>query len=123
MIGSSSTWYAMSARFRSSRSSAARAAGSDFGKQLLRGVDDGVGVLALEPRPVVDASPGDRDRAHARRLRGADVEGRVAHVGGVLWADAHPLGGEQQRLGIGLVALGLVAPDHDLEQVAERHVL
>src|SRR5947209_12692769 len=118
MIGSSSTWYAMSARFRSSRSSAARAAGSDFGKQLLRRVDDRVGVLTLEPGAIVDAAPGDRDRAHPRRLRRADVERRVAHVGGLLRADAHPLGREQQRLGVGLVALGLVPSDDDLEQMA-----
>src|SRR2546423_14440724 len=108
MIGSSSTWYAMSARFKSSRSSAARAAGSDFGKQLLRGVDDRVGVLALEPRAVVDTGPCDRDRAHPCRLRRADVERGVAHVGGVLRVDAHPLRREQPRLGVGTVAAGLV---------------
>src|SRR5437763_11178430 len=98
MIGSSSTWYAMSARFRSSRSSAARAAGSDFGKQLLRRVDDRIRMLALEPRAVVDAAPRDRDRVHPRRLRSPDVEWRVSDVGGVLGANAHPLGREQQRL-------------------------
>src|SRR5581483_11386556 len=103
MIGSSSTWYAISARFRSSRSSAARFAGSDDGKQLLRGVDDRVRLLALEPRPVVDATPRDGDREHPRGLRGADVERRVADVRRLPGRSAEPLGGEQQRLRIGLV--------------------
>src|SRR5579864_4378703 len=123
MIGSSSTWYAMSARLRSSRSSAARAAGSDDGKQLLRRVDDRVRLLELEPRAVVDTAPRDGDRPHPRRLRGADVEGRVADIRRLLRPRAKALGGEEQGLGVGLVPLGLVAADDRVEHMPERNVL
>ena len=54
------------------------------GKQLLRRLDDGVRLLRLEPLARVDAAPRDRDRVHARRLRGADVERRVADVDGIV---------------------------------------
>src|SRR5881227_3292766 len=102
MIGSSSTWYAMSARLRMSRSSAARAAAVvllEDAKELLGGVDDRVRLLGLEPRAVVDPAPRHGDGEHPRRLRRADVEGRVADVGGLLRLRAESLGAEKQRLG------------------------
>src|SRR5579884_3794456 len=120
MIGSSSTWYAISARCRSSRSSAARAAGSEDVKELLGGVDDRIGLLRLELRSVVDPAPGDGDRSHPGRLGSAHVERRVADVRGLGRVGAHPLGREQERFGVRLVALRLVAADDGLEQVAYR---
>src|SRR5690348_6334166 len=106
MIGSSSTWYATSARLRTSRSSAARAADVvlEDAKQLLRGVDDRIGVLRLQARTVVYTAPRHRDREHARRLRGADVERRVADVGRLCRVGAESLRREQERLRVGLVA-------------------
>src|SRR5579862_2753343 len=122
MIGASSTWYATSARLRTSRSSAARAAGLEDAKKLLCPVDDHVRLLSLEPRAVVDATPRHRHGEHPRRLRGADVERRVPDVGRLHGIGAEPLGSEQQRLGIRLVPLGLVAADDRLEQMAERDI-
>src|SRR5436305_12700814 len=110
MIGSSSTWYAMRARLRTSRSSAARAAAVvvlEEAKELLGAVDDCVGLFPLEPRAVVDPAPGHGDGEHAGRFRRADVEGRVADVRGRGGVRSEPLGAEQQRLRVGLVLLGL----------------
>jgi hypothetical protein len=85
-------------------------------------VDDRVGLLGVEPSPVVDPAPRHGDREHARRLRRADVERRVADVGGLGRVRCEPLGAEQERLRVGLVSLGLVPADDRLEEVAERHV-
>src|SRR5579862_1144151 len=108
------------ARLRSSRSSAAR---SEGGKQLLRRVDDRVRMLVLEARAVVDPPPRHRDRSHAGRLRRPDVERRVADVHRLARRRPEALGGDEQRLRVGLVPLGLV-PAHDrVEHVPERNVL
>src|SRR4029079_15936141 len=125
MIGSSSTWYAMRARLRTSRSSAARAAAVvvlEDAKELLGTVDDRVGLFGLEARAVVDPSPRHRHGEHARGLGGSDVEGRGADVRGRSRIRPEPLGGEQERLRIRLVPLRLVPADDRLEQVAERDV-
>src|SRR5581483_7922365 len=121
MIGSSSTWYAMSARLRTSRSSAARAATVvvlEEAKELLGVVDDRVGLLRLEAHAIVDPAPRHGDREHPGGLRRPDVEGRVADVGGCGRVRSKPLGTEKERLGIRLVPLGLVAADDCLEEVA-----
>src|SRR5579864_8227481 len=120
MIGSSSTWYAINARFSRSRSSAARARASEMLKQLPGRVDDCVRLLALEAPPVVNAAPGDGNRVHAGGFRGPDVERRVADVGGLGRLRVHALRGEKQGLGIGLVLLRLVAADDRLEEVRDR---
>src|SRR5436190_3147315 len=125
MIGSSSTWNAMTARLRTSRSSAARASaveGLEDAKELLGRVDDRVGLPGVEPSPVVDPAPRHCDGEHARRLRRADVERRVADVGGLGGVRSESLGAEQERLRVGLVSLGLVPADDRLEEVAERDV-
>src|SRR4051794_39633523 len=114
MTGASSTWYAIEASFSCSRSSFAR---SESVVELIGGVDDCGRPFGLELRAVVDPSPGDRDRVHVRGLRGADVERRVADVGAIHWCNAETLCGEQQRLGIRLVQLGLVAADEGLQQI------
>src|SRR5437763_13265647 len=111
MTGVSSTWYAMSARLRTSRSSAARTFGSDMLEQLGRGVDDRIRLRLLELRTVVDATPRDGDRMHPGGLRSEHVERRIADVGRLCGVGAHPLRREQQRLRIRLVPLGLVAAD------------
>src|SRR6476469_7860223 len=125
MIGSSSTWYAMRARLRTSRSSAARAAAVvvlEDAKELLRRVDDRVGLLRFKPRAVVDTAPGHGDGEHPRCLGCPDVERRVAHVGGRSGVRSEPLGAEQERLRVRLVPLGLVPADARLEEMAERDV-
>src|SRR3954470_14465426 len=121
MTGASSTWYAINARCSVSRSSAARFAGSEDGKQLLRRLDDGVRLLAVEPRAVVNPTPGHRDREHAGRLSGTNVERRIAHIRGLARVGVHSPGAEEQRLGIGLVLRGLVTAHDRLEEVSERH--
>src|SRR3954471_9143282 len=125
MIGSSSTWYAMRARLRTSRNSEARAAAVvvlEDAKELLGRVDDRVGLFSLESRSVVDPAPRHRDGEHARRLRCADVEGRVADVGGAGGGGSEPLCPEEQRRRVGLAPRGLVAADDRLEQMAKRDV-
>ena len=115
----------MRARLRTSRSSAARASAVEVledAKELLRRVDDRVGLLRFEPRAVVDPAPGHGDGEHPRRLRRADVERRVADVGGLGGVRSEPLGAEQERLRVGLVPLGLVPADDRLEEMAERDV-
>src|SRR5215467_10801315 len=124
MMGASSTWYAMSARLRSSRNSAARAGSVvvlEDAKELLGGVDDRVGLLGLEPVALVDPAPRDGDGEHARRLRRTDVEGRVADVRRGVGVGAEALRREEERLRIGLVPLGLAAADDGLEEMSERH--
>src|SRR5215471_4302528 len=100
MIGASSTWYAMSARLSTSRSSAARAAAEvvlEDAKELLGRVDDRVGLLRLEPRPLVDPPPRHGDGEHPRCLRSANVEGRIADVGRAGRIGCQTLGREQER--------------------------
>src|SRR5919197_1925428 len=120
MTGSSSTWYAIKARWSSSRSSVARASTLEVLKQLLRRVHDRVRLLALEPVAVVDPAPCDRDGVHPGSARGAQVERRVPHVCAALRLDGHALRRDQQRLRVGLVPLRLVPSDDRLEEVAER---
>src|SRR5439155_16159597 len=103
-----------------SRSSAARVAGSEEVKQLLRGVGDRVGLLPLELLTIVDPPPRDRDGMHARGLRRAQVERRVADVCGPARLGVHPFRSEEQRLRIRLVPFGFVTADNRLEEVAER---
>src|SRR3954470_202787 len=103
MIGVSSTWYAMRARLRTSRNSAARAAAVvvlEEAKELLGTVDDGVGVFRLESRAVVDPAPRHGNGEHPRRLGGTDVEGRVADVGGRGGGGSGPFGAQQERAGV-----------------------
>src|SRR6266566_8062605 len=122
MIGVSSTWYAMRARLRTSRSSAARAAAVvvlEDAKELLGAVDDRVGLLGFEPRAIVDPAPRHGHREHVRRPGGQNVEGRVADVGGRGGIGSEPLGTQQERLRIRLVAFRLVPADDRLEEVAE----
>src|SRR5438132_281907 len=75
--------YEMDARVKTSRSSLARVEALEDGKQLLGALDVRVRFLGSEALNRMDLSPGDGDRVHARRLRGAHVEGRVADVGRV----------------------------------------
>src|ERR1700704_5484457 len=121
MTGSSSRWYAINARFRTSRSSATRTRASEMLKQFLGGVDDRVRLFALEPLAVVDAPPGDGDRVHSRGFGGANVKRRVADVRGLVGTRIQAFRREQQRFGIGLVLLRLVPPDDGLEQVRDWH--
>src|SRR5207237_7591117 len=97
MTGSSSRWYAISARFSRSRSSAARASTLEMLKQLLRRLDDGVRLLRLEPLARMDPAPGDRDRVQPAGLRGADVERRIPDVSRVVGPRAEPLERELER--------------------------
>src|SRR5712692_6301936 len=107
-----------------SRSSAARwstvVALEDIEK-LFRGVDDRVRLFALELLTIVDAAPRHGDRVHGGRFRRADVERRVADVRALVRIDTHAFRGEQERLGMRLVTLRLVAADNNLEEVAERN--
>src|SRR5215471_20804115 len=101
MIGSSSTWYAIRARLRTSRSSAARVAAVavlEDAKELLSTVDDRVGLLHLEPRALVDPAPGDGDSEHPGRLGRADVERRVADVGSRGGVGSEPRCAKEKRL-------------------------
>src|SRR4051812_25089677 len=116
MTGASSTWYAIDASFSVSRSSRAR---SESVVELIGAVDDCSRCFGLQLLAVVDAPPGDGDGVHVGRLGGPDVERRVADVCAVHRIDAHALGSDEQRLGIGLVALRLVAADDRLEEVAD----
>src|SRR5437762_13777367 len=125
MIGVSSTWYAMRARLRTLRNSAARAAAVvvlEDAKELLGTVDDRVGPLRLESCAVVDPAPRHGNGEHPRRVGGTDVEGRVADVGGRGWDRSKTFGAEQQRVRIRLVPIGLVAAYDRPEAMAERDV-
>src|SRR5207244_2675329 len=109
---------------RMSRSSAARwstVAALEDKQQLLRGGDDRVRLFALELLATVDAAPGHSDRVHAGRFGRADVERRVADVRALVRVDIHAFCGKQERLGVRLVTLRLVAADDDLEEVSERN--
>src|SRR3954451_24474204 len=121
MTGSSSTWYAINARCSVSRNSAARFAGSEDGKQLLCRLDDGVRLLEVEPRAVVNATPGHRDREHAGRLRGTNIKRGIADIRSLARVGVHPPGAEEQRLGVGLVPPGLVTAHDRLEEVRKGH--
>ena len=70
--------------------------------------DERVGLLALESVRAVDPSPGDGDGVHAGRLRGAHVERGVADVGGVVRRGVEARERLEDRVGIGLVALGVL---------------
>src|SRR6478609_11339841 len=125
MIGSSSTWYAIRARLRTSRTSAARASAVEVledAKELLGRVDDRVGLLGVEPSPVVDPAPRHGDGEHPRCLCRADVERRIADVGGLGGVRSEPLCAEQERLRVRLVSLCLVPADDRLEEMAERDI-
>src|SRR5581483_3230768 len=124
MIGSSSTWYAIRARLRTSRSSRARAAAVavlEEAKELLGPIDDCVRPLGFEALALVNPAPRDGDREHPGGLGGADVERRVADVGRRGRIGSEPLGAEEERLRVRLVPLRLVAADDRVEEVAERH--
>src|SRR5689334_22101347 len=107
MIGSSSAWYAIKARLRSSRSSAARTSALEGAKEILRMPDERVRLLAPEQVLRVDAAPGDGHSVNAGGLRSADVERRVADVGRILGPRAESIERRQDRVGRGLVALGV----------------
>src|SRR5205823_14147191 len=114
----------MSARLRTSRSSAARAAAVvvlEDAKELLGAVDDRVRVLRLEPRGVVDPAPRHCYGEHPGSLRRPDVERRVADVGRVGWIGSQALRGEEKRFRVGLLLLGFVATDDRLEEVGNRN--
>ena len=83
-------------------------------------IDERVGLLGLESLARMDPAPADSDGVQPGRLRRLDVERRVADVRGVAGTRAQPFEREQQRLGIGLVLLRLVAADDRLEQVLDR---
>ena len=68
----------------------------------------------------MDPAPTDADGIQPGRLRRLDVERRVADVNGIVGSSAQPFEREEQRLGIGLVLLRLVAADDRLEQVLDR---
>ena len=63
-----------------------------------------------------------RDRVHPGGLGGPHVERRVADVDGRRRVGAEALGGEQERLRVRLVALGLVPSDDRVEVLPERHL-
>src|SRR5262245_36029966 len=114
----------MSARLRTSPSSAARAAMVvllEDATELLGGVDDRVRLLDLEPLPVVDPTPRHGNREHPLRLRRTDVERRIADVRRPGRIRFQPRRREQERLWIGLVTQRLVAAHDRLEEVPERH--
>ena len=72
----------------------------------------------LRPRAfclTLDSSPGDRDRVCARRLRRPDVERRVADVGRAGRLSVETCQGLEDRFGIGLVTLGVLLADDDVE--------
>src|SRR5690242_464177 len=124
MIGSSSTWYAMSARLRTSRSSSARApavAVLEDAKELLCAVGDGVRRLRFELCGVVDPPPRHRDGEHSGRFRRPDVERRVADVRRLRWIGSETLCCQEKRLRIRLLPLRLVASNDRLEKVSDGH--
>src|SRR2546421_11986249 len=97
MTGSSSTWYATSARLRTSRSSAARSWTLEVLKELLGGVDDRVGLLSLEAGAIVGLAPPHRDRVHAGGPRPAKVGRRGAAGGPLPPGRRHPARPPKQR--------------------------
>src|SRR5207302_4792744 len=105
----------MDARVKTSRSSLARVEALEDGKQLLGALDVRVRFLGSEALNRMDLSPGDGDRVHARRLRGAHVEGRVADVGRVRGTSIEQLERFEDGVGSRLVALRVVGADHDVE--------
>ena len=114
----------MSARLRTSRSCAARAAAVvvlEDAKELLGGVDDGVGLLGFEFRGVVDPAPRHHDGEHSGRLCGADVEWRVADVRHIRRVGSEALRGQEKRFRVGLLVLRLVASDNRLEEMSDGH--
>src|SRR5437867_322510 len=119
MTGSSSTWYAINAFVRISRSSAARAEESEDGNELLRVPHERVRPLALQHLVAVDAAPRHRDRMDTGGLRGADVERRVADIGRLRRRRAQAVDGGEDRIGRRLLPLRVVRSDHDLEVLLE----
>ena len=90
-------------------------------KELLGGVDDGVGLLGFELHGVVDPAPRHRDGEHSGRLCGADVEWRVADVRRIRRVGSEALCGQEKRFRVGLVVLRLVTSDNRLEEVSDGH--
>src|SRR4051794_32007171 len=106
----------------SRRSSSTRVATStsEEGMELVLVGGDRVQLLGLELLARVHASPVDADREDAGRLRRAHVEGRVADVCRLLGPRAEQLERLQDRLGVRLVALGVVRGDDDVEVALDR---
>src|SRR5690348_10096141 len=101
MIGSSSTWYAMSAWLRTSRNSSARAAAVavlEDAKKLLRDVHDGVRAVLLDHDAPVEPPPGDLDDEHAGRVLQPHVERRGSDVRRVRRPRSETLCGGAKRL-------------------------
>src|SRR5438309_7436006 len=115
MTGSSSTWYAINARVRTSRSSAARTATLEGAKEVLRVADERLRLLAPQDVLRVDAPPGHSNGVYARGFRGADVERRVADIGRGLRPRVEPVERSQDRVGSRLVPLRVVGGDDDVE--------
>src|SRR5262245_37467768 len=67
----------------------------------------------------MDPTPADRDGEHARGLRGADVERRVADVDGLVGRPGQLPDRKQDRVRLGLVALRVLEADDDVECLPE----
>ena len=81
-----------------------------------------VRLLRLEPLARVNAAPRDRDRMHSCGLGGTDVERRVADVRRVVPVGAQELERVCERRRIGLVPLGVVRADDDVEEPLQRQI-
>src|SRR3954464_5020459 len=101
--GSSRTWYAYEWCFRSSRSSSARFCVLEDAKQILRRLDECVGVL-----DAMDPAPADGHGVDARRTRGSNVERRISDVRRLLRPRVEQLERLQDGFGIRLVAVRVV---------------
>src|SRR5262245_42245101 len=88
-------------------------------EQLLGCTYERVRLLGEEALVGVDPAPADRHGEDAGRLRGADVERRVADVHGLLRGSTEPLQRQQDRLRVGLVRARVLEPDDDVERVRE----
>src|SRR4029453_7524691 len=87
--------------------------------ELLRGVDERVGLFAAQTLVGMDPAPPDGDGEQASSLRGADVEWRVTYVDGVRRARVEPTQGLEERLRVGLVTLRVLRADDDVHRLAE----
>src|SRR6188768_3246805 len=105
-----------------SRTPLAAEAALEGGKKLLRRVDDHVRLLRLEALARMDSAPADRDRVDSGRLRGADVERRVADVDGLVAGRAEQPERMLERRRVRLVPLGVVGADDHVEELLERQV-
>src|SRR6266545_7673360 len=88
-------------------------------KELLRRVDDRMGVFLREALAGVEPSPRDGDRRYARSLRRLDIERGVSDVGRFPRVGAGALERGEDRLGVRLVPLGVFGADHDVEVLLE----